>query len=256
MDEKGTGRKGIGERFHEETKYDPDRMEAHVLDWRTMPSPFKTYANPLSRISLPQPRVSGDRDIWKALQQRRSRRDFDGRLALSLETLSILFWAIQGTTARFGDMAFRTAPSAGGLFPIETYLQARYVDGLKPGIYHFRPREFDLEYLLDKDVSGDLAEAALGQNLLRDAQVAFVWSAVVGRSRWKYRQRAYRYIYLDAGHIGQNLYLAGEALGLGVCAIGAFYDDLVNDLLGLDGVEETVVYLSAVGHPLSPNPSR
>jgi len=79
------------------------------------------------------------------------------------------------------------------------------------------------------------------------AQVTFLWSALVERAKWKYEQRAYRYIYLDAGHIAQNLYLAGEALDLGVCAIAAFFDDEVNRLIGLDGIEETILYMAAVG---------
>jgi SagB-type dehydrogenase family enzyme len=85
--------------------------------------------------------------------------------------------------------------------------------------------------------------------MVADAQVVFLWTAVVARSEWKYRQRAYRYIYLDAGHIAQNLYLAGAAAGLGVCGVGAFFDDSVNALIGLDGAKETVLYLASVGWP-------
>jgi SagB-type dehydrogenase family enzyme len=81
------------------------------------------------------------------------------------------------------------------------------------------------------------------------AHLAFIWSAVIERAKWKYRQRTYRYVYLDAGHIAENLYLAAEALGLGACAVGAFYDDQVNSMLGLDGHNETVIYMAAVGLP-------
>ncbi len=81
---------------------------------------------------------------------------------------------------------------------------ARDVEGLRQGMYHFRPSAFDLELLRPGDFSRALAQAALGQNMAADAQVVFIWSAIVERSRWKYRQRAYRYIYLDAGHIAQN----------------------------------------------------
>ncbi len=94
-----------------------------------------------------------------------------------------------------------------------------------------------------------MASAALGQEMVADAQVIFVWSAVLERGKWKYRERAYRYIYIDAGHIGQNLYLAAEALGLGACTIGAFFDDDVNRLIGLDGTEEPVIYVGCVGWP-------
>jgi SagB-type dehydrogenase family enzyme len=92
-----------------------------------------------------------------------------------------------------------------------------------------------------------LQRAALYQDLVGHAQVTFIWSAIVERARWKYRQRAYRYIYLDAGHIAQNLYLAAEAFDMGVCAIGAFFDDDVNRLMGFDGTEETVIYMATAG---------
>ena len=79
--------------------------------------------------------------------------------------------------------------------------------------------------------------------------VVFVWTGVFGRSKWKYRQRAYRYVYLDAGHIAQNLALAAEALGLGSCQIGALYDEEANELLGVDGIEESTIYMTTVGRP-------
>ncbi len=84
--------------------------------------------------------------------------------------------------------------------------------------------------------------------MAKEAAVVFVWTAVVERTKWKYRERGYRYLYLDAGHIGQNLYLAAASLRLGCCTIGAFYDDEVNQLIGVDGKEETAIYLGAVGH--------
>jgi SagB-type dehydrogenase family enzyme len=152
-------------------------------------------------------------------------------------------------TAKEGGWYFRAAPSAGGLYPIETYVLARAIEGLDRGIYHFRPHLFDLELIKAGSFETMLAEAALGQDMIRDAQATFIWTAIVARSMWKYRQRAYRYIYMDAGHIAENLYLAGTAAGLGVCAVGAFFDDLVNGLIEVDGVEETTVYLAAVGWP-------
>ena len=237
----------IGERFQQETKYDPDAMEGHALDWSRQPKPYKNYEAPLAVIPLPEPDVQGDPNLWRLLYSRRSRREYDAGQPLTPEKLSALLWATQGVTARYGEVLFRTAPSAGGLYPVETYLLIRAVEGLEPGIYHFRPQTFDLEFLKKGDLARDLAEAALGQTMVMAAQVTFIWTAIVERSRWKYRQRAYRYIYLDAGHIGQNLYLAAGALGLGVCAIGAFYDDKANSIIGVDGVEETAIYMATVG---------
>jgi SagB-type dehydrogenase family enzyme len=238
---------GIGERFQQETTYEPDTMGRHALDWSRQPEPFKNYKSPLAIIPLPEPELTGDPHLWRLLHRRRSRREFDAGRPLAAGKLSALLWATQGVTARYGDVLFRTAPSAGGLYPVETYLFVRTVEGLEPGIYHFRPQTFDLEFLKKGDVGRDVAEAALGQRMVMAAQVTCIWTAIVERSRWKYRQRAYRYIYLDAGHIAENLYLAAGALGLGVCAIGAFFDNKANGIIGVDGNEETVIYLAAAG---------
>jgi SagB-type dehydrogenase family enzyme len=247
--EKGHEMTGIGERFHEETKYSPGSLGGHALDWRNMPETYKSYPSPIRTVSLPEPRFGSSVSVWEVFAGRRSTRSFAAGRTMSLGLLSSLLWAAQGITAETGDWQFRTAPSAGGLYPIETYIVARNVEGLDRGLYHFRPRSFDLEFIKTGDLSGRLAEAALGQDMIREAQTTFIWTAVVARSKWKYRQRAYRYIYMDAGHIAQNLYLAGTAAGIGVCAVGAFFDDLVNDLIGVDGVEEAAVYMACAGLP-------
>jgi SagB-type dehydrogenase family enzyme len=240
----------IGEKFQQETKYHPDKSIGHTLDWSRRPEPYKNYKSPLAIIPLPDPDMKTGANLWQLLRGRRSRREYDAGRSLKEGILSTLVWATQGVTAKYGGFLFRTAPSAGGLYPVETYLFLRAVEGLEPGIYHFRAHVFDLEFLKKGDFSRELAEAALGQMIVLGAQVTFIWSAVVERSKWKYRQRAYRYIYLDAGHVAQNLYLAAEALGLGVCAIGALFDDKVNSIIGVDGVEETVIYMATVGWPL------
>ena len=240
---------GIGSRFQQETKYNPDAMEGHTLDWNRQPEPYKNYDAPLATVPLPEPDLTGNPDLWQLLARRRSRREYNTGQPLTSAKLSALLWATQGVTARYGEVLFRTAPSAGGLYPVETYLFVRAIEGFEPGIYHFRPQAFDLEFLKKGDLARELAEAALGQTLVMAASVTFIWTALVERSRWKYRQRAYRYIYLDAGHIGENLYMAAGALGLGVCAIGAFYDDKVNSIIGVDGIEETVIYMATVGWP-------
>jgi SagB-type dehydrogenase family enzyme len=241
--------KGIGERFQEETKYTQENIGGHFLDWEHMPERYKTYPQSTQKIRLPDPLPGNAANVWEVFYKRRSERNYAPDRALPLSTLSALLWATQGITAAAGQYHFRTAPSAGGLYPVETYLLAKSVEGLGQGIYHLRPLAFDLEYIKPGNFGHDLAEAALGQGMVAEAQVVFIWTAVVARSKWKYRQRAYRYIYLDAGHIAQNLYLAGSALGMGVCGIGAFFDDRVNALIGLDGTEETVLYMASVGFP-------
>lgn len=240
-------KEGIGERFQQETKYHPGKLNGAGIDWSKKPSTFKDHASSLAIFPLPEPDITGDPNLWRLLYSRRSRREFDPQKELSARRLATLLWATQGVTARYGELLLRTAPSAGGLYPIETYIFLRRVERFEPGIYHLRPQGFDLELLKRGDISRELVEASLSQQMVARAQVTFIWTAVVARSRWKYRERAYRYIYLDAGHIGENLYLAAGAMGLGCCAIGAFFDDLVNELIGVDGKEETAVYMAAVG---------
>ena len=243
------GEKGIGALFQDETKYTPERLRGHWLDWDKLPATYKDYETKLATIALPEPDTGEGGSVWQLLRRRRSRRVYETGRQLPLGLLSALLWASQGLTARYGDVYFRTAPSAGGLYPVETYLSVRAVDGLEPGIYHFRPHRFDLEYLKRGNFARPLAQAALGQEIAADAQVTFVWSAVLERGKWKYRERAYRYIYIDAGHIAQNLYLAAEGLGLGVCTIGAFFDDDANRIVDLDGTGETIIYMGCVGWP-------
>ncbi len=189
-----------------------------------------------------------DASLWKALRERRSVRKYrDGQM--DLETLSALIWAGQGITGRIGNYLLRTAPSAGALYPIETYLCINSVDGAPPGLYHFNVPFYHLSLLAEGDYGRELGERAMGQPMCWRAQVVFVWSAIPRRTMAKYGSRGIRYIFLDAAHICQNVLLAAQSLGLGACPIGAFFDDEVNHLFGLDGEEETVIYLASVGIP-------
>ena len=236
----------IGLRFQELTKYHPGRMPGGRTRRQAPPEPFKEYPAAEAVVPLPPGRPDLRNDLWEVLERRRSRRDFSGA-PLPLADLAALLWACQGVTATMHGYKFRTAPSAGALYPIETYVFARAVTDLVPGFWHLDVRGWRLELAQAGDLAWELAEAALGQGMVAQAPATFLWTAVVDRSSWKYGQRAYRYIYLDAAHIAAHLGLAAEALGLGCCAIAALYDDEVNRLLGVDGVEETIVYMSVVG---------
>jgi len=155
--------------------------------------------------------------------------------------LSQMLWAAQGITRVIRDFGLRTAPSAGALYPVETYLVVHSVEGIEPGVYHYAVETHELDQLQVGDFRAVVARAALDQKIAYRANVVFVWTAVFERSKWKYKQRAYRYLYLDAGHIAQNVALAAVALGLGSCQIAALYDDEANALLGVDGVDESVI---------------
>ena len=168
---------------------------------------------------------------------------------ITKKQLSYLLWATTGIQRIEGAYAFRTAPSAGALYPIETYVAVNQVTDLTEGIYHYAVKNHFLEELQRGDFRKALTHAALGQTVCRTAAVVFIWTAIFQRSKWKYKQRGYRYIYLDAGHIGQNLALSATTMGLGSCQIGALYDDELNQILNLDGIEESAIYMSVVGYP-------
>jgi SagB-type dehydrogenase family enzyme len=169
--------------------------------------------------------------------------------AIAEADLSQLLWASQGITHARQGFSFRASPSAGALYPIETYVVAHAVEGLEAGIYHYGPMKHELALLRPGDFRSQTARAALDQQIAARASVVFAWTAVFQRSKWKYRQRAYRYVYLDAGHIAQNVALAAVALGLGSCQIAAIYDHEANDLLAVDGVDESTIYMTVVGKP-------
>jgi SagB-type dehydrogenase family enzyme len=236
----------VGDDFQRETRYVRGEIPARQLDWDNQPERFKEYPD-APRIALETPRQRGGTSLWRALAERRSVRRFGDQLTLS--EVSRLLWAAQGATQRTQGIQLRTAPSAGALYPIETYLVANFVSDLEAGVYHYAVPAHALEQLQTGDSRLAIAQAALDQRVALDAGVVFVWTAVFRRSKWKYGQRAYRYVYLDAGHIAQNVALAAVALGLGSCQIAALYDQEANALLGVDGDEESTIYMTAVGRP-------
>jgi len=242
---------GIGERYLRETRHNRSHLVGGRMDWAHQPPWSKTYPE-APRVALP-PLASGsaaasDADLLDVLARRRSVREY-GSPPLGLEELGALLWAAAGVTSRQAGFAFRTAPSAGGLYPIEHYVIANSVTGLDPGVYHYAVLDAALELLRGGDHRLTVARAALDQTIAAEADAVFVWTAVLERSRWKYGQRFARYIFLDAGHIAENVALAAVALGLGSCQIAAFFDDEAAALLGVDEDEEPVVYMTTVGRP-------
>lgn len=238
---------GVGDRFQQDTKYERGRMGGGRLEWTSRPPLYKEYPG-AREIRLPPPAPPVRSSFPEILSLRRSVREYSSRPIL-LPELSFLLWAATGVQRMEEGHAFRTAPSAGALYPVDTYVIAHGVDGVERGLYHYAVQGHLLEEVARGDFRGKLAQAALFQEFCSEASAVLVWTAVFPRAKWKYRQRAYRYVYLDAGHIAQNLALAAVGLGLGSCQVAAFFDDEMNALLGVDGVEESVIYMSAVGHP-------
>jgi SagB-type dehydrogenase family enzyme len=238
----------IGDRYQQETKYLPDRMPRHRLIWENKPPLYKEYAD-VQKTELPSFELYKPLSLDRALRQRKSIRHFQDR-GISLGQLSYLLWASMVIQRIEDGYEFRTVPSAGALYPIETYVIVNNVKKLDSGVYHYSVKSHELELLKEGDFRRQIAAAALGQGICASAAAVFVWSGVFERCKWKYGQRAYRYIYLDTGHIAENLALAAVSLNLGSCEIGALYDDHVNAIVGIDGTEESVLCMAVVGIPV------
>lgn len=236
----------IGPQFQEATKYVRGRPVPQVPGWAAPPPTYKEYESYLERVTLPPPQTDDGAPLWETVAARRSQRQFTGE-PVTMAELSQMLWATQGLTGTVPGFELRAAASAGALYPNETYVLAQAVTGLTEGVYHYDIRGHALGMLAEGDYSEDTAQALLGQTWVMRASVVFVWGAVVARCAWKYQNRAYRYLYLDAGHLGAHLQLAAQALGLGSCNIAAFFDDEVARLVGIDGRTEVPVYVTAVG---------
>lgn len=192
-------------------------------------SPGGGMARASDNVDLPRPSLAGESSLEQLLAERRSIRDYPDQ-ALQLAELGQLLWAAQGITHPEG---LRTAPSAGALYPLELYVAAGQVDGLAPGIYHYRPEHHRLVKTADGDVRTALARAALSQNWIADASAVIVFTAVYERTMRKYGDRGIRYVHMETGHAAQNLFLQAGALDLATVVVGAFHDAAVADLLRL-----------------------
>ncbi len=193
-------------------------------------------------INLPEPRFNSDVSIEQALLERRSVRDYSGE-PLILQDVSQLLWAAQGITSAYG---FRTAPSAGGTYPIEVCLVVNDVADLSSGVYRYLPVEHAVVKVLDGDMRMAMYNAALGQDWVKEASINIVIAAIYERTTDRYGERGIRYVHMEAGHVAQNIYLQAAALNLGTVAIGAFHDDLIKEVLTL-GLQEQPLYIMPVG---------
>jgi SagB-type dehydrogenase family enzyme len=196
-------------------------------------------------IKLPPVRKESPVSIEEALRERRSVRSFEN-VSLTIEDISQLCWAAQGISAR----EYRTAPSAGALYPLELYLVSRNVEGLKPGIYRYRPMHHELEPVRDGQFSSPLASAALEQPWVRQAPALIVISAVYERTTGKYKDRGIRYVHIEVGAVAENISLQAISSELGTVLVGAFDDKRVNSLMGFKPGEEALLII-AVGRKRS-----
>ncbi|MHC4872632.1 MAG: SagB/ThcOx family dehydrogenase [Planctomycetota bacterium] len=190
----------------------------------------------------------GSADLAQAIEERVSHRHFKSDF-LSIDELSFLLWATQGIKECFNDAtALRTVPSAGCRHCFETYLAVINVENLEQGIYRYLPIEHSIifEHAVD-NIFEKLDSGTLGQSFVSTAAVTFIWAAIPYRMEWRYSLAAHRVILMDVGHVCQNLYLACSAIGSGTCAIAAYDQDKMNELIKADGEDEFTVYLAPVG---------
>jgi SagB-type dehydrogenase family enzyme len=231
----------VGLFYHRASSLGLPSLLKGLITWGSRPTPYKHIAG--ATVALPTAAPLPDISVGRAMAQRRSLRSYGNRKLTAQE----LAWVVHAATALTSSGGYRTAPSAGALYPIETYVAVKEVDGIAPGVYHVAVRAQALELVRSGSVAGDLMLAGLGQEFLRNAPVVLVLTGLFQRTRWKYHERHYRYVCWEGGHIAQNIYLAAEAAGLGACMVGAFFDRTLNDLLRIDARHEAALGLVAVG---------
>ncbi len=238
----------VGRDFVEHTKYPRLRRDDEE---RALPQPPLQAAWPAEApvVELPEPVPTGARatSFLQLAEGRTSLRRYS-REPLSQAELAYLLYATQGVKAAESSHTLRTVPSAGARHAFETHVLANRVAGLSQGLYRYLALDRKLVQLgRDANLASAITAACLGQQFVATSAATFIWVAVVERMTWRYGQRGYRYLYLDAGHVCQNLYLAAEAIGCGVCAIAAFDDDALNGILQLDGETQFAIYVAALG---------
>ena len=245
----------IGNEFVHLTRYLYDR-KSDQEEGKPRPDAVKTRSGEI--VSLPavgaitMPSIS----LARAIEQRRSQRKYTED-QLSSEELSFLLWSTSWArdfrSSERNEFTLRNVPSAGARHPFECYLLIKKVKGIRPGLYYYHPIRHCLSLINESsEISDRIFEGCFNQGMLAEAAVTFIWSAIPYRTAWRYGQRGYRYLYLDAGHVGQNLHLAAEAVDCGACMIGAYLDELMNECIEVDGVSEFVIYIATVGKKPQP----
>ncbi len=193
-----------------------------------------------NEIILPSLELKKGISVEKALSQRRSVRDYTEE-ALDLKQISQLLWSAQGITSEWGG---RTAPSAGATYPVEIYVVVNSSEKFSPGLYLYKNNDHSLQLVKRGMLGKKLRQASLGQMSIEQASINIIITAVFRRTAERYGERAERYVYIEAGHVGQNIYLQAESLGLGTVVIGAFHDEQVEEVLGIN---EDVIMIMPVG---------
>ena len=248
MDDRlSNGRKWLRANWHELEDFQSDQQLR-----KPAPPLQQEYDPNLRTVNLPaaDSLALGALSLGEAIARRKSRRQYDTTAAINLAELSFMLWACQGVRqlAPSGKASLRTVPSGGARHTFETYLVVRRVEGLEPGIHRYLP--FDNRLLClgqPEGLDAEVTAACQGQRCAAQAAVLFIWTTVPCRAEWRYGPVSHKMIAIDAGHACQNLYLACESVDCGMVAIGAYDQQSMDRLLGVDGVEEFALYAAPVG---------
>jgi SagB-type dehydrogenase family enzyme len=244
----------VGMVYHQWSK--PGILDAlgTVANWGQPVDLYKVHPG-APRFPLPpvdvEDAATDEPSAAQTIASRRSIRTY-APTPMTLEQLGRILYLSGGITADLHGNARRAAPSSGALYPIELYPVVHRVDGLEPGVYHYDPREHALEQVRTGDFRDHIVQNGIAQEFLGQCGVVLFVTMIMQRMRPKYQDRSYRYGLIEAGHVGENAYLAATSMGLGACGVGAFMDDQLNAMLGVDGVEEAAVYLLALGNVPAP----
>jgi len=216
------------------------------------PPPQKPYPENTTLIDLVafKDLSTGKMPLIEAIGNRKSRRKYSEG-SLNLPEISFLLWATQGvrkTSHLMGNLVtYRTVPSSGACHPFETYLLINRVEGIEPGLYRYLPLDHLLCFLYQNDALIENVHNACLRQYVSGSAVVFIWTVIPYRSEWQYGRVSHKVLAVDAGHVCQNLYLACEAIGAGMCAIGAYDQENLDRILKVDGKDEFAIYAATVG---------
>jgi SagB-type dehydrogenase family enzyme len=236
----------IGRQFHDQTSSDENGFKGPDIRYGDSVPAIKLYPGG-KPFKLPRTTPDG-LSVEKAIRGRRSIRDYSQK-PVSIAHTSLLIRAAYGCTHTSAGFTHRSVPSAGGLFPMEVYLVARRVDSLPQGLYHFQVKDTSLVLLREGDLVPAVWEGTFQQDAAADPALVLLFSARFDRVTKKYADRGYRYAYMEAGAMYQNVYLEAASLGLGTVVLGAFQDEVLNKFLEIDGVREAILCVMPVGVP-------
>lgn len=234
----------VGQTFFKGTSYCRNDPEPREINEPMVDEPNK-IGEP---IHLEKPEL--DTQLTEIIARRRSKRNFTDK-PMTIDQLSQILWLTQGITGEFGKAKLRAVASAGNRHPFNNYILVNNVEGIAKGIYLFDPHTNSISLVIEGDQTEVFRNACLGQRLISSCQICYIQTAVTARTTDRYRERGYRYIFIDVGHIGAQTQLVCEEMGLGSCNVGAYLDDAVSDVLHLTSEYEIPVYITVIGDPVS-----